>query len=302
MNISFHKLPTAVIISSCFAIAATLLFVVNDAIIMHIALQEIRFYHFIFYGTPAYLSVPIYLIVTGRFKVKMTSSNYIVPILRGVIFIPMPFLSFWALKNVSLPEFTTLTMVAPIFSIFFSIFILKEKFNWFLAISLSFGIFGVLLVVRPGFETFNIFFLIVLLNAFLISMTTVLVNIFDKIVSSEGYFVYGGIFVHGVAVMLFVFDPMFFNFKTLLLMVSASVFVNIAIFFLVLAFQKAQNFYGSVSCLNYLQIFWSLIIGVLVFDQNVDIFMIMGAIFIVLSGILSVSAQAKQIEKISEKT
>ena len=302
MNIFFHKLPTAVIISSCFAIAATLLFVVNDAIIMHIALQEIKFYHFIFYGTPAYLSVPIYLIVTGRFKAKMTSSNYIVPILRGLIFIPMPFLSFWALKNVSLPEFTTLTMAAPIFSILFSVFILKEKFNWLLAISLSLGIFGVLLVVRPGFESFNIFFLIVLLNAFLISMTTVLVNIFDKIVSSEGYFVYGGIFVHGFAVLLFVFDPMFFNFKTLLLMVSASVFVNIAIFFLVLAFQKAQNFYGSVSCLNYLQIFWSLVIGVLVFNQIVDIFMIMGAIFIVLSGILSVSAQAKQIEKITEKT
>ena len=120
--------------------------------------------------------------------------------------------------------------------------------------------------------------------------------------SSEGYFVYGVIFVHGFAVLLFVFDPMFFNFKTLLLMVSASIFVNIAIFFLVLAFQKAQNFYGSVSCLNYLQIFWSLVIGVLVFNQIVDIFMIMGAIFIVLSGILSVSAQAEQIEEITEKT
>ena len=85
-------------------------------------------------------------------------------------------------------------------------------------------------------------------------------------------------------------------------MVTASIFVNIAIFFLVLAFQKAQKFYGSVSCLNYLQILWSLIIGVLVFNQVFDIVMVVGAIFIVLSGILSVSAQAKQIEKINKIT
>ena len=302
MSILLVKLPSAVIISSCLAIIATFLFVVNDAIIMHITLQEIKFYHFIFYGTPAYLSVPIYLIVTGRFKAKMTSSNYVVPLLRGIIFMPMPVLSFWALKNISLPEFTTLTMTAPIFSILFSIFFLKEKFNLFLAVSLCFGIFGVLLILRPGFDSFNIFFLIVLLNAFLISMTTVLVNKFDKIVSSEGYFVYGGIFVHGFSVLLFLFDPMVFNFKTLCLMVTASIFVNTAIFFLVLAFQKAQKFYGSVSCLNYLQILWSLIIGVLVFNQVFDIVMVVGAIFIVLSGILSVSAQAKQIEKITKTT
>ena len=133
-------------------------------------------------------------------------------------------------------------------------------------------------------------------------MTTVLVNKFDKIVSSEGYFVYGGIFVHGFSVLLFLFDPMVFNFKILLLMVTASIFVNIAIFFLVLAFQKAQKFYGSVSCLNYLQILWSLVIGVLVFNQVFDIAMVVGAIFIVLSGVLSVSAQAKQIEKITKTT
>ena len=84
-------------------------------------------------------------------------------------------------------------------------------------------------------------------------------------------------------------------------MLSASIFVNIAIFFLVLAFQKAQEFYGSVSCLNYLQILWSLVIGILVFNHDFDILMIIGAIFIVVSGILSVSSQAKQIKKNTHK-
>ena len=252
LKIFFRKVPQTVFISSSLAVVASLFFVINDAIILYSAQRDIKFYHFIFYGTPAYLTVPLYLIFIGKFKEKMTATNYLIPIVRGLIYVPMPFFGFWSLKSVSLPEFTTLIMAAPLFSILFSIFFLKERFNTFLAYSVSLGVIGVLLVLRPGFEGFNIFFLIVLLNAFLISITTVLVNKFDKIVSAEGYFVYGGLFVHGFAVLLFLFDPIIFHFSTLLLIIAASIFVNIAIFFLVVAFQRAQKFYGSISCLNYL--------------------------------------------------
>ena len=292
-----RKLPKNVVISSVFAVLATVFFVINDATIKFLSIQDIKFYHFIFYGTPAYLVMPIYLLVSGQFKTKMVASNYLIPITRGLIYVPMPFLSFWALKYVSLPEFTTLTMAAPIFSLIFSIFLLKERINIFLTLSLCFGALGVLLVTKPGFETFNIFFLVVLFNAFLISLTTLLVNKYEAIISSEGYFVFGGLFVHGFAVILFVFDPRFFDYKTLSLMILASIFVNIAIFLLVVAFQKAQSFYASVSCLNYLQILWSVFFGVILFEQLLDVVSIVGALFIILSGVISLLAQSLQVKK-----
>jgi drug/metabolite transporter (DMT)-like permease len=291
------RVPKPVVFSSSLAVVATLLFVINDATIKYLSLKNIKFYHFIFYGTPAYLVAPLYLIFSGKFKNKMRAINYWIPLSRGLIFVPMPFLSFWALKYVSLAEFTTLTMSAPIFSLIFSILILKERPNLFLFLSLFFGVFGVLMVMKPGFDNFNIFFLVVLLNALLISLTTLLVNKFSNLTSPEGYFVYGGIFVHMFAVILFIFDPKMFEFKTIILMTFASIVVNIAVFLLVLAFQKAQNFYGSISCLNYLQIFWSVIISVMVFGQVLDYISILGALLIVCSGLLSLPAQSKQISQ-----
>ena len=292
-----NRIPKAVVFSSALAIVATLLFVINDATIKYLALKNIKFYHFIFYGIPAYLALPLYLIITQKFKEKMRASNYLIPVFRGLIFVPMPFLSFWALKSVSLPEFTTLTMSAPIFSLMFSIFILKERPNLFLFLSLLFGVLGVLMVMKPGFDDFNVFFLVVLFNALLISLTTLLVNKFNDITSPEGYFVYGGLFVHSFAAVLFIIDPKLFDLNTIILMVFASIVVNVAIFLLVLAFQKAQNFYGSISSLNYVQILWSVIISVVVFGQVLDYISTLGALLIICSGALSIPAQSKQISQ-----
>jgi drug/metabolite transporter (DMT)-like permease len=82
--------------------------------------------------------------------------------------------------------------------------------------------------------------------------------------------------------------------------VIASIVVNLAIFLVVLAFQRAQNFYGSISCLNYIQIFWSVIISVIIFGQVLDFISSLGALLIVCSGILSLPAQSKQINQTNQ--
>ena len=289
------SLPRRLMVSSSLALCATIFFVFNDAIIKYVATKNVEYYHFVFYGTPAYLVVPLYLLISGKASKRLSATNYLIPLIRGVIFVPMPLITFWALENVSLPEFTILTMTAPIFSLLFAVFIIKEKINLFLISSLCFGIVGVALVVKPGFDVFNPFFFLILLNAFLIAITTFIVNRFKNVTSSEGYFFYGGLFVHIFCFILFVNDPRFFNLYTSILMVIASLFVNAAIFFVVIAFRKAQDFYGSLSCLNYMQILWSMLIGLLVFEQVLDLVAVVGAVFIALSGVLSFPAQAKQI-------
>ena len=103
-----------VLISSTLVIVASLFFVTNDAIINHLSSQDIQFYHFVFYGAPIFFSVPIYLLIKGKFVEKLQASNYTIPIIRGLIFAPMPFITFISLKNISLPEFTTLNMSAPL--------------------------------------------------------------------------------------------------------------------------------------------------------------------------------------------
>ena len=59
-----------ILISSSLVICGSLFFVVNDAIINYLSPIGINFYHFVFYGSPVYLLVPVYLMFTGYLKKK----------------------------------------------------------------------------------------------------------------------------------------------------------------------------------------------------------------------------------------
>ena len=256
-----------ILIASFSIIFSSIFFVINDAIINFLSSINIQFYHFIFYGTPAFISFPIYLIFSGQFKNKMRSTNYWIPLIRGIIFAPMPLFAFIALKNITLPEYTTLNMSSPLIAALLAIIFLKEKLNIYIIVSLFFGFIGVLFVIQPGFESFNMYFLLVLLSALLITLTTTIVNKYNTVTSSIGYFVYGGIFIHLISWILFIFDPLSISLNIFLLITLASILINIAIFLSIFAFKISQKYYASVFCLVYLQIVWSSLIGIIFFQM-----------------------------------
>jgi len=286
-----------IMLSSCAILSAGIFFVINDAIINFLSSINIQFYHFIFYGTPAFISFPIYLIFSGQFKDKMRSTNYWIPLIRGVLFAPMPLFTFIALKNITLPEYTTLNMSSPLIAILLAIFFLKEKLNTYIIISLFFGFIGVLFVIQPGFESFNMYFLLVLLSALLVTLTTTIVNKYNTVTSSIGYFVYGGIFIHLISWILFILNPLTINLKIFLLITLASILINLAIFLSVFAFKISQKYYASVFCLVYLQIVWSSLIGIIFFNEYLNFIAYLGAFMIILSGIISIPAQKKQLSE-----
>ena len=289
-----------ILIASFSIIFSSIFFVINDAIINYLSSINITFYHFIFYGAPAYLSVPLFLLIKGNLKRNLICENYWIPTIRGIIFAPMPFITFISLKNITLPEFTTLNMAAPLFGAIYAIIFLNEKLNKYIYISLAIGFLGVLFVIQPGFESFNIYFLVVLFGVTLITTTTTIVNKYNNVTTTLGYFMYGGFFIHMISLILFAWDPIKVNFYEFVLITIASIFINIAIFLMTLAFKTAQKHYSSVFCLVYLQIVWSILIGFIVFNEYLNFYAVIGALFIILSGLFSIPAQYKQInEKIS---
>ena len=270
-----------IILSSCALIFASIFFVINDAVINFLSPLNIKFYHFIFYGSPAFISVPVYLVLTGKFKNKMKSTNYWIPLIRGIMFLPMPLFTFIALKNITLPEYTTLNMSSPLFASLLAIIFLKEKINIYLLFSLLFGFLGVLFVIQPGFENFNIYFLLVLFLALLITLNTTIVNKFNNVTSTIGYFVYGGIFTHILSIILFILDPIVINLNIFILITIASILINLAIYLSTFAFKLSQKYYASVFCLVYLQIVWSSFIGIIVFNEYLNFVAYVGAFLII---------------------
>ena len=246
-----------IIISSFAVILASIFFVVNDAIINYLAPLDIKFYHFVFYGTPAFISVPLYLFYTGNFNKKMYSTNYYIPLIRSFTLAPLPFFTFISLNNMSLPEFTTINMSAPFFGGILSIIFLKDKFNFYILTSLFLGFVGVFFVIQPGFEAFNIYFLLTLFSSFLIAINSFVTNKYNQITSSIGYFIYGGIIIHIISLVIFIYDPLTVSLFNFFLISIASIFINSAIFLMVFAFQFSQKYYASVFCLIYTQILWA---------------------------------------------
>ena len=286
-----------IILASSALLLSSIFFVINDAIINYLSSLNIKFYHFIFYGTPAYLSVPIYLSFKGKIQQHIKSTNYKILILRSLIFAPMPFITFLALKNISLPEFTTLNMSSPLVATFLAYFFLKEKLNFFIYFSLIIGFLGVLFVVQPGFETFNMYFLVALMGVLLITISTTIVNKYNTISTALGYFIWGGLIIHTVSFIMFIIDPLKVNLKVLLLITIASIFINCAIFLATFSFRMAQKYYSAIFCLVYLQILWSSLVGYYVFDEYLNNYALIGAGLIVISGIISIPGQFKQINE-----
>jgi len=274
---------------------AGVFFVTNDAIINFLSQTEVKFFHFIFYGIPVFLCFPLYLIITGKLIKNLKCSNYYPPIIRGILNIPLPFTAFVALENIKLPEFTTLNMTAPLMGTLFAIFFLKEKLNKLTYLSLFTGFIGVSFVIQPGFDTFNIFYLVTLFGVLLITITTFIVNKYNDVASNIGFFLYGGILVHLISIPLFILNPLTVSLLEYSLIIIASIFVNLAMFFATIAFRIAQKHYASVFPLAYLQVLWSSLIGIYIFNEYMNLYAYIGSFLIVMSGIISLPSQIKQL-------
>ena len=274
---------------------AGVFFVTNDAIINYLSQTEVKFFHFIFYGIPVFLCFPLYLITTGKLIKNLKCSNYYPPIIRGILNIPLPFTAFVALENIKLPEFTTLNMTAPLMGTLFAIFFLKEKLNKLTYLSLFTGFIGVSFVIQPGFDTFNIFYLVTLFGVLLITITTFIVNKYNDVASNIGFFLYGGILVHLISIPLFILNPLTVSLLEYSLIIIASIFINLAMFFATTAFRIAQKHYASVFPLAYLQVLWSSLIGIYIFNEYMNLYAYIGSFLIVMSGIISLPSQIKQL-------
>ena len=296
INLFLERNYSKSLLGSVLMIVATLLFVLHDAIVKYLSEDEIKFYHFVFYGSPVYFALPLYLWFVGRLKENLVTSNYFIAIVRGVLFVPLPFIAFTALGNISLPEFTTLVMCSPIFAVLFSLFILKEKFNLFTVGALALGIIGVIFIFQPGFDNFSLYFPLVLVSACLVATTNLIVSKFHGVVTSFGFFIYGGLFVHLFSLTLFSIEPKILELSTIGLILIASLAANMAIFLFVVAFRIAQKFYGIISCLHYLQILWAILIGIVFFDEYLNLLSGIGAILIFSSGIIALTAQYKGVK------
>ena len=147
-----------------------------------------------------------------------------------------------------------LNSIVPLFTFFIAFFFFRIKVSKANFLGIILGFLGVLFVIQPGFESFNIYYLIVLIGVLLITITTFIVNKYNHVTSNIGYFLYGGFFVHFISIPLFLMNPLKVTLLEFILISTAALFINSAMFFATTAFKVAQKHYASVFSLVYLQV------------------------------------------------
>jgi drug/metabolite transporter (DMT)-like permease len=212
---------------------------------------------------------------------------------RSVLLLASTLCNFAALRYLQLDEAVAIMFSTPFFVAALAGPLLGEWMRWPQWSAICVGFVGVLLVVRPGPDTFHAAALISLAGALLSAVYSILTRMLARIDSNETTLFYSNI-VGAVAllpVLPFIWttptDPL-----VIALMVAAGAMGSLGHYFLIAAHRLAPA--SVLSPFIYTQIVLVIVLGYLVFGDVPQRWTIAGAAIVVASGLYLVHRERRQ--------
>ena len=294
-----NKIKT-IFIGILFILLSTLSGSSFDTITKFLTSTSLKWYHYYSLGNSfALIIFLIYLYFTSGIKNNIffkKKIDYLLPLIRGLLFIPIPIFVFYSLKLVPLNIFTALIASTPFFVYIFSVLIQKEKITlkfWFI---LLLGFIGANLIVKPSLTSVNFSILLVIIVVVHNGWTNVIVSKYSDRASTNGFTFYFILPMTIVSIVIFCFDPIKFSFDQILLICLGGLLIFASIFFWTAAFHLSGKYASIISPFIFAQIIWGTIYGYFFYNEIFDLFSILGILLIVISGIITILNTPK-IEK-----
>jgi drug/metabolite transporter (DMT)-like permease len=269
-----------------FALAGFSLFSFGDLLIKMLADDgfeppEIAFFLQLFF-------LPLLLLLSpwiGGIKAALRTDNLWLHALRALCGVLIFFAMITGFKQLGLAMSYTLIFVGPFFAALLSVVFLKEQVGIYRWLSMAGGFIGILFVLRPGFEQLQPAALGILLAALLFAIATIIArrigedepllafSLFGSVISLQAYAVIT--FWDGEAMIpkggqwgMFALIGMFH--------VGGSLLTS-------RAFSMTET--ALVAPFHYVQLLWGTLFGIAIFSTVPDVWMALGASFIVMSGL-----------------
>ena len=271
----------AVMMTGCM-----LTYVINDAF-MKLLFSEIALFQAIFLRS--LITVLPILVMTWITKVAIRNLSYLnkrLLLARVSAEVCATIAFLLALKHMPLANVTAILQALPLAITMAAALFLSEPVGWRRWIAIILGFTGVLIIVRPGLEGFNIYSLSALAAIFFITVR----EIFTRKLTSKvptitvalstviGIGMFSGIMMIGTE-----WQPV--SASSWLLILGAGVSVLIATFLSVMAMQTGEI--SFVSTFRYTAMLGAIGVGILIFDDWPDQLTLVGTLIIVLTGIYS---------------
>jgi drug/metabolite transporter (DMT)-like permease len=243
----------------------------------------------------------VFLKSTGR-SFSIRSHYPLLAITRGILF-PVGFLCFYlALAKMPIAEASALFFVSPIFMTILSRIILKNKIGIYRISAIIFGFIGVLLIIKPQFENFDLVMLLPLLCAFTYSVSMIITKVTkDKDTTFQQtthvylgsiilgiliYTIFGDYYdnIEGSPSLSYLLRPwIFIEFNIFYKLIIISVFGTSGILCLIQAYRIGLP--SVISPFEYTLLINSVAIGYFIFNETPDFYSMLGIALIIASGI-----------------
>ena len=259
--------------------------------------NNLLWYHYYALG----LSLPMllfifFLVITKSVKKNLIFANkkdYFLPLFRGFTFIPVLIIIYYSLKQIPLNIFTPIIMTTPFFLLIWSSILQKEIISLKHWIILIIGFGGTIFIAKPTMFQTNIFIYLIFFVAAYNALTSVVVSKFSKNATALGYAFYNLLPLILFCIMLSVINPI-----KLLKEEYTVIFIGgFLLFFASLLFNVIFHISGKftrfISPFFFLQLIWASILGYFFFNETLDILSLIGMLFIIVSGTLTIINSAK---------
>ncbi|MEM8837142.1 MAG: DMT family transporter [Pseudomonadota bacterium] len=162
------------------------------------------------------------------------------------------------------------------------------------------GFFGVLIIIRPGFEGFSVYSLLIVVCVIFAAARDLVTKVAPADLPSPVFALVTSIAISatGAVGSAFSFEPFAFSINDLVYLSIAALFLVGAYYFIIEAMRHGEV--AAVAPYRYTNLIWAVLIGVLVFGDPVEWQMVVGSLIIVATGIYTFYRERKRAFGTSE--
>ena len=269
-----------------FIVSAVLCFSIMNGITKYLS----EFYNVITLNMFRYWFFAVFLFFINSNKNKSIvivskSKNRLLQTFRGsMLAIQMCFAHYCFLK-LGLIETSAIFAVGPLMVKALSIIFLNKKVGWQRLVAIAFGFIGIMIILRPGMKVFDPLSILALACALSYAVYQILTRFVSNFDTSETSFFYTGI--TGAIILSFV-GPFFYIdvLKSDWILILMICFLGTsAHYFVIKAYQYSEA--SLLQPFNYLQLVFVSLIGIIVFNEVLEIPVLIGSLMIVFAGLFT---------------
>ena len=217
-------------------------------------------------------------------NLNLQLSRSVISVIETVFFVS-------SFKYLSLATVHSVASLAPVFVVILSMLILKEKIDRKLWAIIFFGFIGVIVILRPGFDIFDIKSLLPLGAGFFFGLYQVITKKASEYDSDETSLFFTSIFGLILITFLLIIYWQPFTLISFFILPLIGMMMTLAHYSLIIGLARAPA--SKIQPFHFTLIFWAIIFGYLFYNDIPDFSTLIGGLIIALSGIFLIKNQSK---------